>query len=186
MKPLIETNEEKSIALFNSALTHEKSDTVILADVSGSMDQFIPAARMSRMEAMKNMLLRVVSAMDQAAVFMFASRTQRLESWETIAQRYFCGGSTRLAPALRAASKMNPSHIVVITDGEPHDMQEALDTARAMLCRIDVYYCGPGETRCVQFCKDLAQYGGEAVIDPSCVTMLESVNLFLTDRVIAV
>jgi hypothetical protein len=78
---------------------------------------------------------------------------------------------------------MNPSHVVVITDGEPNSQADAFAQARTMLCRIDVYYCGRGDVSTVQFCRDLAQFGGEAVIDPQCLTMLESVRLFLCDTI---
>jgi len=189
MKPLVNTEEniEKAIQAFNAALTHEKADTVILADVSGSMDERIPAVGQTRFAVMKNALLRVVSAMQKpAAVLMFATNTGRVTSWESIdATRFPLGGGTKLARALNAARKLNPSHIVVISDGEPHDASEVLAIASTMLCKIDVYYCGPGYSEPVNFCKTLAQFGGEAIIDPSCVTMLDSMKLLLTDAIAA-
>lgn len=181
------TDNDKAIVAFNAALTHEKSDVVILADVSASMHQFI-SGRLSgsRFDAMKNCLLRVVGSLDQAAVILFGERHCKLRSWEHFyAAKVHCGHSTNLADALRAANKLNPSHIIIITDGEPNSENDALNQARTMLCKIDVYYCGPGESRAVRFCNEVAQYGGQAVIDPECVTMIGAVQLFLCDTISA-
>jgi hypothetical protein len=190
MKPLISTeNEEKAIQAFNAALTHEKAEKVIIGDVSGSMLDKINAIEKSKFDVMRDCMLRVVSKLDRAAVILFASQAQRVTTFDAITENApsyaRLGGGTNLAGALRAAAKLNPEHIVVISDGQPNNAQAALDTARTMLCRIDVYYCGNGASHEVQFCRDLAQFGGEAVIDPACVTMLETVTLFLTDAAIA-
>jgi len=193
MKPLISIeNEEKAIQAFNAALTHEKSNVVIIGDVSGSMNEAVRTTGQSKFDAMRDCMLRVVSRMESAAVILFADHSERVLSFEAFDQlrpspfsRGRLGYGTKLHGALRAAAKLNPEHIVVISDGQPNNPQAALDTARTMLCRIDVYYCGNGASHEVQFCRDLAQFGGEAVIDPACVTMLETVTLFLTDAAIA-
>jgi hypothetical protein len=49
------------------------------------------------------------------------------------------------------------------------------------VCKIDVFYCGSGALRKCSSADDIAQFGGQAVIDPACVTMLETVTLFLGD-----
>ena len=186
MKTEIENkeNNEKAIVAFNAALTHEKADTVILCDASASMSQSTGSGK-KRIEIMRECLLRVVSTVTgQAAVILFGRTSKPLHSWESFdADRWTVGCQTNLGGALRRAARMNPSHIVVITDGEPNSQQDAFDQAHSMLCRIDVYYCGRGDSGTVQFCKDLAQFGGEAIIDPQCLTMLESVRLFLTDTI---
>jgi len=187
----VEDNEQnsKAIVAFNAALTHEKADTVILCDVSLSMEAMLPAsgARMlRRIDALKQVLLRTVSKIDHAAVILFGRTAKKLNSWDSFdATRYACGGSTNLEGAFFKAKAMNPSHIIVITDGEPNREQEALDEARSMLCKVDVYYCGPGVPSSVTFCNELAQYGGQAVIDPECINMLDTVTLFLCDTIAA-
>lgn len=203
MKPLVNTeieNEELAIQAFNAALTHEKADKVIIGDVSGSMFDMINSIAKCKFDVMRDCMLRVVSKLDNAAVILFADRSERLASWDTMKEfdalrpqscdpyarcRSHLGFGTDLAHALRAGAKLNPEHIVLISDGQPNSPDRALAIARTMLCRIDVYYCGSGAAREVQFCRDLAQYGGEAIIDPACVTMLETVTLFLADAAIA-
>jgi hypothetical protein len=184
MKTSNEVDNSKAIVAFNATLTHEKADTVILCDCSSSMWQPSGSGK-SRLSIMKECLLRVVSSMTgQAAVILFGARTTKLSSWESFdADRIHVGCQTNLAAALRSANRMNPTHIVVITDGEPNSPADALAQARTMLCKVDVYYCGPGRTDTVEFCRSLAQFGGEAVIDPQCLTMLESVRLFLCDTI---
>jgi hypothetical protein len=179
-----EVDNSKAIVAFNAALTHEKADTVILCDCSSSMWGQSGSGK-TRMEIMKECLLRVVSTMTgEAAVILFGARTQKLGSWESFdADRFHVGCLTNLAAALRSANRMNPTHIVVITDGQPNSAVAALEQARTMLCRVDVYYCGKGDTETVEFCRSLAQFGGEAVIDPQCLTMLETVKLFLCDTI---
>lgn len=194
MKPLIDIeNEETAIQQFNAALTHEQTNQVIIGDVSGSMSDIVKTTGYSKFDTMRNCVLRVVSTLQNAAVIMFADITERITSFDavnTLAPEFGrmsmrLGGGTALHTALREAAKLNPEHLVVITDGQPNRPDAALAIARTMLCRIDVYYCGNGSSDEVQFCRDLAQFGGEAIIDPSCVTMLETVKLFLTDQAIA-
>jgi hypothetical protein len=170
MKTENKTNEvdnSQAIVAFNAALTHEKADTVILCDCSGSMSQPSGSGK-SRFAVMQECLLRVVSSMTgEAAVILFGARTKKLASWEAFdADRWHVGATTNLAAALHNAARMNPSHIVVITDGQPNVAHTAIAQARTMLCRIDVYYCGNGEVETVNFCRELVQFGGEAVIDP--------------------
>jgi hypothetical protein len=187
------TNNEKAIVAFNAALSHEKADTVILCDCSSSMWGQVGNGR-TRFDVMKDSCLAAVSSLDQAAVILFATKTKKLHTWEEFGiARFTVGATTNLAGALQRAAKMNPSHIVVITDGEPtggegplqrlNPKQAALDQARTMLARLDVYYCGNGASDAVAFCQELVQYGGQAVIDPQCLTMLESVKLFLCDSI---
>jgi hypothetical protein len=194
MKPLISIeNEETAIQAFNAALTHEKAEKVIIGDVSGSMCDIVRATGATKFDAMRDCMLRVVSRLENAAVLLFADRSERVQTWEAFNElapsggfgTMRLGGGTSLHGALRDAAKLNPEHIVVVTDGQPNSPERALAIARTMLCRIDVYYCGNGASQEVQFCRDLAQFGGEAVIDSACVTMLETVTLFLTDAAIA-
>jgi von Willebrand factor type A domain len=177
-------NHETQIVAFNAALTHEKVETVILCDVSGSMSGALPSGK-SRIQVMKECLLRVVSSLNgQAAVILFGKTTTYLKSWESFdADRWAAGCTTNLAAAMRAANRLNPSHIIVITDGSPNQPAEAKAQARTMLCKVDVYYCGPGDGETVNFCKDFVQFGGQAIIDPQCLTMLETVKLFLCDSI---
>jgi hypothetical protein len=180
------TNQTTAIELCNAALTHEKSDTVILCDVSGSMNDRINSIARSKFDVMSDALLQAVSSLSSAAVFLFGSKVGRLTSFEAMwALRSTLGHNTNLEAALREAARLNPAHIIIITDGQPSRADEALIVARRMLCKIDVFYCGSGASQEVQFCRDIAQFGGQAVIDPACVTMLETVTLFLGDGVIA-
>jgi Mg-chelatase subunit ChlD len=185
-----EANNEKAIIAFNAALSYEKADTVILCDCSSSMWGQVGNGR-TRFDVMKDSCLAAVSSVDKAAVILFAATTKKLHNWEEFGiARFTVGATTNLEGALHRAAKMNPSHIVVITDGEPtgggprsNPKQASIDEARTMLARLDVYYCGNGASDAVAFCNELVQYGGQAVIDPQCLTMLESVKLFLCDSI---
>ena len=89
---------------------------------------------------------------------------------------------TDIEKALRAARKHNPARIILITDGSPTQgtAEEIIATAQAIFARIDTYYCGSqSNEEGAGLCRQLAQYGGECIIDPSGANMLHDLTLLL-------
>ena len=72
--------------------------------------------------------------------------------------------------------------IILITDGSPTEgtAEEIVATAQTIFARIDTYYCGSqSDERATGLCRQLAQYGGECIIDPSGANMLHDLTLLL-------
>jgi hypothetical protein len=120
---------------------------------------------------------------DGARIYKFAGD---VKPFQTFNEQEFAGWDlafgTDIEKALRVARKHNPARIIVITDGSPTEStaEETLATAQAIFTRIDCYYCGSqSNEEATGLCRQLAQYGGECIIDPSGANMLHDLTLLL-------
>ncbi|OBY87037.1 vWA domain-containing protein [Delftia sp. JD2] len=127
--------------------------TVVLADVSGSMDSLAWGGRS------KHSLLGEAIAATAAGheVLAFAEDVTPVPNASSLPP---ASGSTALHLALNAARERNPGRILVISDGEPDDEVAALAAAKAFPGVIDVLYIGPdSNAAAMRFLRSLAQAG---------------------------
>ena len=98
-------------AIARGALTQHGAATVILADTSHSMLG-------NRIDRLRDALRRLWPNVGNAALIAFSTLPVRVASPD---QLPLTGGSTNLTVALQAAFSLNPSKVLVISDGEPND-----------------------------------------------------------------
>jgi hypothetical protein len=139
--------------------------TVLLLDCSGSMDQ-LEGIR-TRMELLTDALRRVLPATLGARVVAFASFPQELRGLEPgpALRLPEPAGGTDVAAALDFVGTMQPrpTRVLLITDGQPDNAQQALDAAKRLRpMTIDSIYCGPdGAIGALGFLKALALAAGD-------------------------
>jgi Mg-chelatase subunit ChlD len=117
--------------------------TVIIVDVSGSMDRPVTPDK-RRIDVLRDVLARVLPAASGTRIIAFSAGVLPLEPGEPIPEP---AGSTALHLALEHARRARPQHVIVISDGAPDDKQAAINAARALQCRIDAYFCGGEDDR---------------------------------------
>jgi len=126
--------------------------TVVLADVSGSMEETAWGGRT------KHALLREALAnalQDGHEVIAFSATAVRVPAIEELPPAH---GNTALHAGLRAATSHTPARILVISDGQPDDEGSALAEAQAFPGVIDVLYIGPdGNRQAIDFLRRLAK-----------------------------
>jgi hypothetical protein len=97
----------------------------------------------------------------------------------------FLMGSTDLAGALRTAkiADIDGMQIIVISDGEPDDEEEALAVARTYNARIHGVFAGSeGDTGGRQFLERLtAESGGRAEMAHRAVDLLDSIETLMLE-----
>src|SRR6266850_2554368 len=73
-------------------------------------------------------------------------------------------GGTNMALAFDTCKQANTRHVIVVSDGEPQDMQATLAAAQRLACPVDAYYVGPaGNEAAQEFMKQLAARTGAKV-----------------------
>ncbi|MFG0229454.1 vWA domain-containing protein [Achromobacter sp. 413638] len=129
--------------------------TVVLADVSGSMES--PAWGGRTKHAVLREAIAQTLLSDRHELMAFAGHVTPLSSAENLPQP---GGSTALDRALLAAIQRAPGRILVISDGEPNDEDAALAAAAQFGGVIDVLYIGPdSNAAAMRFLQRLALAG---------------------------
>jgi len=109
--------------------------TVILLDTSGSMAWTVGTRR--RIDVLADILKAIPPRSDVRRV-SFNSVVTEIDN-----DLPEPGGGTALADALTFAATTNPDHVIVISDGEPDNAEEAIAAARKLgPCRIETYFCG--------------------------------------------
>jgi hypothetical protein len=180
-------NTETQIQLLQSAITQPHAELIILCDLSGSMSAHIDPANPNsptRRQILRQCLLSLAHTLQAGArIYRFAGDVKPFQSFH---EQEFAGWDlafgTDIEKALRVARKHNPARIIVITDGSPTEStaEETIATAQAIFTRIDTYYCGnQSDEAATSLCRQLAQYGGECIIDPSGANMLHDLTLLL-------
>lgn len=130
-------------------------DTVVLADVSGSMDSPAWGGRTKHAvlrEAIDDTMRRVAHR-----TFAFSSDVREITSAADLPP---AGGHTALHRAIDRAGELRPGRILVVSDGEPDDETAALAAARAFDGVIDVLYIGPdSNAAAMAFLRRLSEVG---------------------------
>ena len=180
-------NSETQIQLLQNAITTSHAELVILCDLSGSMSAHInpnDPSSPTRRQILRQCLMSLAHTLQAGArIYKFAGD---VKPFETFHEQEFAGWDlafgTDIEKALRVTRKHKPARIILITDGSPTEgtTEEIIATAQAIFARIDTYYCGSqSNEEATGLCRQLAQYGGECIIDPSGANMLHDLTLLL-------
>lgn len=129
--------------------------TVILADVSGSMESPAWGGR-SKYEVLKDAMVQTASRRG-CELIAFSSTVYPVCSPADLPAP---GGGTALHYALQAAADRKPGRILVVSDGEPDSESAALSAAASFDGVIDVLYIGPdSNSLAMRFLRALAKAG---------------------------
>jgi hypothetical protein len=143
-----------------SRLTGAGTGTVILADVSSSMDE--RAGNRRKADILREALEGLWPEMPGARLIAFGSTAREIDDPRDLPAP---SGGTALHLALDAAAIHRPRKTVVITDGRPDGEQAALDAAGRVPGLIDVIYCGPdSDAQALDFLRRLMRIGGGIII----------------------
>lgn len=70
-------------------------------------------------------------------------------------------GGTDMGGALEFCGRINPEHVIIVSDGQPNSQEHALCAAKALRCKVDVFYVGPSsDTQAKEFLESLANATG--------------------------
>jgi Mg-chelatase subunit ChlD len=130
-----------------------KNADLIVADISGSMMEMAQGG-MTRYECLCAALKPFVG---RANVIAFNDQVFEVPADNIPAP----DGSTQMDKALYRAEKLDPLHVLVISDGHPdsRDKAKVAATLLAEKCIIDALYIGPANDRNEEFMKELATIG---------------------------
>ena len=112
---------------------------VIIADTSGSMAD--SAGSRSKIDLLREAVAEAWEGLHPSVrrLVRFDSAALSLYSPAELTEP---SGGTAMHLGLRTAGNVQPSRVIVISDGQPDDAAEALKAADELGCRIDVLYCG--------------------------------------------
>lgn len=146
------------------AQTFVNAECVILVDTSGSMGSADSRGGKTRYDVACEELAALQGAMPgKIAVLSFSNVTMFCPDGKPFNQ----SGGTDLAGALEFARVADVPGIrfIVISDGQPDNAADALNTARSYTSKIDVIYVGPETSPTGRdFLAKLAQASGGAVV----------------------
>ena len=135
------------------AKREEESPAVLILDVSGSMAEHCEPGR-RKIDALRG----VVAGLRQQGLkfkqLVFSSQPQLSDHIPEP------DGSTALHLALDAAAGLKPRKIVLVTDGQPDSEPLALEAAKRLGVKIDVFYVGPHNPHAEDFLRQLAKMAG--------------------------
>lgn len=141
------------------------SDVVVLADLSGSMQDVIGSSGLPKYHHLKIALDDVMKYHPTVRVVAFADNIRLIKSVSELPKAGgVLGTGTGLAQAIRYASKRwKPRKTIIISDGLPNDEDDALEASQAITGQVDAIYCGPDNHPAVKFLASLTKAcGGES------------------------
>lgn len=121
--------------------------TVLLLDVSQSMNERVGGARKI------DLLRRAVGAFPALRRWSFSEQVYPGQIPEPQT-------GTNLARALCTLTEEAPARVILVSDGEPNDEEEALASATRLGRPVDVIYIGEPETSGERFMRRLAEATG--------------------------
>lgn len=124
-----------------AAAKENRQRVVILADTSGSMDNRDAGGGKRRIDVLQTVLNTLRAKHPRIRLFSFSSSLTPCETG-TLPHP---GGGTNLGGALRGiVNDLSANTILIlISDGEPDSEPDALNAARLLPCRLEVFYVGP-------------------------------------------
>jgi hypothetical protein len=144
---------------------------ILLLDLSGSMDELVGMSGKTRRNMLEQALANLLPRHPGVLVYIFGTDVRRLS--EPQAGLPETMGGTNLAKALRTLQAEHPSHVVVISDGEPQDERGALNAAMMLSCKISTIYCGDeANSQAIAFLNKLRLCSRGGQIGRSNVTSL--------------
>jgi von Willebrand factor type A domain len=126
----------------------------ILLDTSGSMNH-----KCKENWTRLDILRKAVSSLDweSTQIFTFDSTVDPIKSPSEIE---FAGGGTNLTLALEKIMPLNPSHTIIISDGEPDNQDTSISAANRLTGRISTIFIGDDSDRsAIEFMQELAKIG---------------------------
>lgn len=141
------------VAAQQTRLDRRQGETLILADISGSMSA--PAwGDMSKLDVLREAVAAVMQR-QKCRLLVFSQRVRELQAIPEHTET-----STNLTAALQAAQQHDPGVTLVISDGQPDNPQQALKIAQTFRGAIDVLYVGPdSDAAAISFMSQLARAG---------------------------
>jgi hypothetical protein len=112
-----------------------KADVIVLADISGSMNDLDLGATKPRYLLVQDALEKFIGAL----VITFNDSPSVLPPGQPLPRPY---GGTMLSPAILLAGRFEPLHVVIVSDGEPIDESQALHVVQALKAKVSVVFCG--------------------------------------------
>nr|WP_308006628.1 hypothetical protein [Xanthomonas albilineans] len=141
-------------AIQQAKLDRRSGTTVILADVSSSMESVAEDGR-RKIDILRD---AVDAARGRARLIAFSRTVRQVE------QIPEPEANTDLAAGLAFAKSLDPGTTILISDGEPDNESAALAQARNFRGAIDVLYIGPeANARAIDFMRRLAAAAGGSV-----------------------
>jgi hypothetical protein len=145
--------------------------TILLCDLSGSMDAFVGESGKTRRNMLESALANLLPRHPGVIVYAFGSDVQRVYEPQQGLPPVL--GSTDLAKALRALHVEQPKHVVVISDGEPNNPDDAIRAALALVSRFSTVYCGDeSNAAAIAFLKKLTLCSRGGLIGRASATSL--------------
>ncbi len=135
-------------------LVQSRRRSLMLVDISGSMNDMTKTYE-RKIDALRT-TVKAITETHPVPVAAFDTTTALLEGDQIPEPR----GGTRVAQALNFAARQGANHVVMVTDGQPHDQYEALDAGRAFGGPVDVFYIGGHGDRGLSFAQELARVTG--------------------------
>lgn len=128
---------------------------VLVLDCSGSMSSEADSPGERRIDALRGVVnsLRLKGMTFRQLIFNSS------HMWSDVIPEP--AGGTDMAGAFEFCAKINPEHVIVVSDGQPDNPQAALLAAKQLRCKVDVFYVGPSnDTHCKDFLQSLATSTG--------------------------
>lgn len=142
------------VALHQEKINRRQGETVILADISISMDS-IAWGGQRKIDILRSAVRLAREARD-ARLFVFSAETREVEDIPDSTE-----ANTALHTALERVAALDPGVTLVICDGVPDDRARALEAAKKFRGVIDVLYIGPeSDTQAIAFMRKLASVAG--------------------------
>lgn len=150
----------KKISLNFEKLNLHKEDVrkkrLFVLDVSGSMDDKVGEKRKI------NHLRDVMATYQDAKILCFSSNIKKASDTQSIPDP---GGSTNLGGAFKHIHQNlmkidAPERLVLVSDGEPDDEQDALEQAKNLSLPVDIIFIGEKESRGNRFMHKLSSVTG--------------------------
>lgn len=142
------------------------SDVVLLADLSGSMEDLIGSSNLSKEDHLRIAVNDVLKYYPTIRIVAFADRIKTVSKVEELPRAGgILGCGTDLAKALRHAAHWKPRKTIIVSDGMPNSEPDAILAASILTGGIDTIYCGPDDHPAVQFLSGLSRefFGASAV-----------------------
>lgn len=175
---IVPSQSEKSLSALvsarASAAAEAKQRIVILCDTSGSMSQVDAIGGRRRIDALQSVLNSLRKKHPRIRLFSFADTLTPCDAGILPPP----AGGTNLGLALENVVVYLNKHtvLILISDGEPDSETDALQAARQLPCRLEVFFVGPeGGAGSAFLAKLAASVGGGFSSTPlSQVRQLES------------
>jgi hypothetical protein len=160
VKKLAATPIDGPAAKLKERFREATGEIVVLCDCSGSMEDLIGSANMSKFTHLQIALDDVLLFWPRIKLVGFASRVKEYTDAKRLPDPSsgVLGNGTDLAAGIKfCAARWKPRKTIVISDGLPDSQEEALKAAQKITGAIDTIYCGPDGHPACDFLRQLSK-----------------------------